>query len=239
MDMIMSILEDVSRWETPLTEIIPVNYGEFFLLDKWLLVLRAIEKKLPQTQIVIPTNGSRFNPDMIRQLCEIKTIKIINFSVNAFFEDVYKEFMGLNPEVMMNIESSIKQIKVWRPDIYIWVSMVFDPVYHTDLERDKFKKKWEDLGCYPQIIPAASAGRDRPAQYNLTQPCRSLFYDFVIGYDGKLSSCCFDSGFILDLGFYSSDVKKDWANEKLTQLRLLHNNHERNTIPLCKGCTYA
>jgi hypothetical protein len=43
----------------------------------------------------------------------------------------------------------------------------------------------------------------------------------------------------LDLGSYSGDLRKDWHNEQLTELRRLHNDHQREEIDLCKICTFA
>ena len=238
-DLITEILDDVSRWEEPLEEIVPVNYGEFFCRGDWLWILKAISQKLPQTMIVLPTNGSLINDEVIKELADIKTIKIINFSVNAFFEETYKSFTGLNPKNLDNIKETMQKLKVIRPDIFLVASMVFDPMYQTDLERDNFCEYWKQY-AFPQIIAAASARRpEKKACISNITPCRSIFSDIVIGYDRKLSSCCFDAGMILDLGSYTGDLKKDWHNTKLTELRNIHNEHRRQEIDLCKECSFS
>jgi radical SAM protein with 4Fe4S-binding SPASM domain len=238
-ELIKKIVEDISHWQTPLTEIVPVNYGEFFAHSHWAMILKMIEKKLPQTQITIPTNGLFFDFALIRTLCDISTVKILNFSINAFFEDTYRNFMGFNPNNIENIEKSIRQIHAWRPDIRLAVSMVFDPEYQTDLERDKFIEYWKDKAVV-SIMPAASCGRPSKKVLNpVKTPCRSLFSDLVVGYDGKLSSCCFDPNFSIYLGEYSGNLLKDWNNEQLTWLRKIHNEHKRDGIKICANCTFA
>jgi len=238
-DLINEVLDDVARWESPLVEIVPVNYGEFFLYPHWEYVLNAIKRKLPNTQVVIPTNGWVMTSGIIKVFAEIPNIKVINFSVNAFFEDTYEQFTGLNAKNIESIRNNIKHIHLLRPDITVWASMVFDPMYQTDLERDNFIQYWTGIAI-PQVIPAASARRPekKPCKPVLS-PCRSLFSDMVIGYDRKISSCCFDPSFSLDMGYYSGDAKKDWNSDRMQRIREIHNQHKRTEIELCKECTYA
>ena len=131
-ELIIQILKDVSRWDTPLEEIVPVNYGELFLRKDWEWLLNTIAQYLPKTMIVLPTNSSFFDTETIRALCQIPTVRIINFSVNAYFKETYEAFMGLKSEVMERLPSTISQIKALRPDIFLLASMVFDPQYQTD-----------------------------------------------------------------------------------------------------------
>mgnify|MGYP001576589479 FL=1 len=198
-----------------------------------------ISQKLPRTRIVLPTNGSLVDEQATKKLCEILTLRIINFSVNAYFDETYKAFMGLPPETKDRIYKAIQTIKVLRPDILIRVSIVFDPMYQTDLERDLFYLYWKKV-AEVWVLPAASAGRPEKQPCNpVIVPCGSLFSDIVIGFDGKLSSCCFDSGFRLDCGVYTGDLKADWNNKQLQELRAIHNAHKRDTIPLCRSCTFG
>ena len=249
MDMITKILKDISKWEKPLEEIVPVNYGEFFLREDWFEILTMIAQKLPYTTITLATNGSLIGDKEVINLCQIPTFKIINFSVNAYFDETYKEFMGLNPDTIQKIRKAIAQFRVLRPDIWTKVSMVFSPEYQTDLERDLFVNYWAGAGLSPidfpnrlrdiWVITDSSAGRRGHKPINPVKiPCRSIFSDFVIGYDGKLNSCCFDANFHLDLGYYEN-VIKDWHNDKITELRRKHNENKREKVDLCKVCTSA
>jgi len=236
---INNILKDVSQWNPHLNEIVPVNYGELFCRQDWYLILNMISSALPRTNLVLPTNGSFLNEERTQQLCKIPTLKLINYSINAFYEDTYEQFTGLKASNLKQIEQSVKMVKVLRPDILMLTSIVFDPQYQTDRERDDFITYWEKLAL-PQVIPASSAGRtEKTPQVVVKLPCRSIFSDMVIGYDGKLSSCCFDSGFTIDLEYYSGDLKADWNSSKFQELRRFHNEHQRDTISLCSRCTSA
>jgi len=238
-EFMVKILDDVKRWDEPLGEIVPMNYGEIFMRKDWVWVLQTISDKLPLTPIVIPTNGYALIEKNVDLLCSVETFKVINFSVNAYFDETYEKFTGLPAKNMQRIEEACKRIKVLRSDVVIRLSMVSDPMYQTDIEKDAFKKFWGQFGEV-WIIPAASSNRpDKKPIIHTSIPCRSIFSDIVVGYDGKLTSCCFDPSMIIDCGEYSGDLRRDWRNPKLEELRMVHNEHNRQTIKWCKGCSFA
>ena len=235
--LIAEIVNDVARWAEPLIEIVPVNYGEFFMREDWLQILQLIGAKLPKTQIVLPTNGALLDMSKAKALCKISTLRIINFSINAFFDETYEKFMGLNPDILRQIEKVMRLIKVLRPDIALWASMVFDPQYCSDLERDRFIEYWREI-AHPQILPAASAGRGTKILIPRVRPCRSIFSDIVVGFDRKISSCCFDADFSIDLGWYDGNLLGNWWSKEMVILREKHNEGRRQEIPLCKRCSF-
>lgn len=239
-EMIMKILNDVSRWEKPLEEVVPVNYGELFCRKDWLWVLQAISNKLPKTAIVLPTNGALIGEDEAKRLCEIQTLRMINFSINGFYNETYEAFTGLKVENLDKIYHAMQLIRTLRLDIVFRASMVFDPAYMSNREKDYFTDLWRRNNVEPWILPAVSCGREaKTVEIPRVAPCESIFKDIAIGYDGKLSVCCFDPNFSLDLGYYSGDLKKDWISPGLKELRGTHNKHERQNIPLCRSCSHA
>lgn len=239
LDKAKRIIDDIASWKEPLKEIVPVNYGEFFLYPQWAELLDYIQSKLPNTQIVIPTNGAVLTKPAIEKLAGIKTLRIVNFSVNAMFKETYEQFMGLPFETTQKIATHIKRLRELRPDITIWISCVADPIYQTQFEIEVFKAYWASFGQV-QILPNVTCGRpDKRVVIHNTQPCRSIFSDMAIGFDGKITCCCFNPGFDLDLGVYTGDAKKDWLNPKLKEFRALHNTGRRQEIELCKECSHA
>jgi len=247
-ELIEQILNDVSRWHKPLEEIVPVNYGEFFLRKDWFDIMRLISRKLPNTEITLATNGALVGQETVMKLCQIPQVRVINFSVDAYYDETYERFSGLPKETIPKIRQAMAQIKILRPDIRLKVSMVFDPVYQTDLERDLFEWYWQGAVTWNPmlrkpdvwVIAAASAGRpDKKPVHPVALPCRSIFDAIVIGYDGKISSCCFDAGFVIDLGYYKGNLLGSWHGPELTELRKTHNEHRRGEIELCRKCTFA
>ena len=236
-DLLLEILNDVSKWNEPLEEIIPVNYGELFYCQDWYMILKLIDDMLPHTDIVIPTNGTLLDEDKLKQLITIKNIFVINFSINAYLPETYKAFMGLESSNLERIKEHMLFLKQERPDINLWASMVYDPAYQSEKEKELFVEYWKDY-AFPQIIAASNCGRYE-LQVRTTLPCRSIFSDIVVGFDRKLTSCCFDPGFSINLGEYSGDLKKDWHNPQLEELRRLHNEGFRSRIIECFNCSFS
>ncbi len=238
-DLLDEVLEDISKWKEPLEEIIPVNYGEFFTLPDWYEVLKLISFKLPDTHITIPTNGSLLDKEKAKALCSIPSLYLVNFSINAFLPDVYEAFMGLPAKTMIQIREVVKVIQSYRPKVTLWASFIHLPCYHTEMEKEMFCNFWKSIGVEPQVLTPASAGLGVRMMVPSYLPCRSIFSDLVIGYDKRLSSCCFDAGFKIQLSSYTGNIKRDWRNSRLEGLRKLHNDGKRGQIELCAVCTFA
>ena len=141
-DMLHHVLDEIAGWDTPLTEIVPIHYGEFFLNPDWLYILKCIESKLPHTKIAIPTNGSMLDDNRVDELVKIKTLSYINFSVYAYFEETYRKVIGLDPVVLEQIEDAIRKIAELRPDIRIVVGMSSHIPEISECEVTLLKSKW-------------------------------------------------------------------------------------------------
>ena len=63
--------------------------------------------------------------------------------------------------------------------------------------------------------------------------------DIVVGFDRKISSCCFDASFSIPLGMYEGDLLRNWWSKEMVEFRELHNTHKRTEIDICKNCTFA
>ena len=236
LEYVEKIMRDVKGWKFPLEEIVPVNYGEFFTYKYWYEFLRLAERLLPQTKVVIPTNGSELDWQLDKLLL-CQNVKLLNFSINGFLGTTYELFMKLPSANINKIRGMIPKIKQQRPDITIWISMVYDPIYQSEAEKDLFVEAWKPFGT-PWVLAASNCNRS-PLSIHTSLPCRSLFSDMVIGFDGRVSACCFDAGFKLDLGRFTGSVEEAWHNEKLDNLRQLHLAGKRQSCLWCYGCSFA
>ena len=82
-EMASAIILDAASWRKPLEELVPVNYGEALLYPYWRELFEEAQKYLPGTNIVLPTNGLLMIEENVRFLASIKTLKLVNFSINA------------------------------------------------------------------------------------------------------------------------------------------------------------
>ncbi|MBA7678517.1 hypothetical protein ES703_86793 [subsurface metagenome] len=234
------ILDEAASWPEPLKEIVPIHYGELFLDPNWYDTLKSIETRLPQTGIVVPTNGSMLDQAAVEKLATIKTLSIIGFSVNAFFQETYCALMGLEAENIPKIKQAINQLKTLRPDVRIMVSMVYSPIYQTELEKNLFKEEWKDYT--PEVyVQTASYCHDYFKPLIKTNvPCWSIFADFIILSDGRVCPCCWDSDGTTIVGEVTQEKILDiWHGKAMNNLRELHNFGRRNEVPLCSECTFS
>lgn len=237
---IEEIINEIAQWPQHPQEVVPVNYGEMLIHEQWFDILKLVEIKLPRTRIVLPTNGALLDWEKLRKLLTIKTLRLVNLSINAAFDESYEAIMSLPASNIQRLRNIAARIRQDRPDITVWASMVHSSLWLTDLERDRFIEFWRDVAI-PQVNSATFCGNGEKPWRMVKEPCRSLFSDMVIGADGKIGSCCYDVGFTHDLGQHPQDgtLLEIWNGPKFRVLREVHNAGKRGNIPICAGCTFA
>jgi len=239
MKLLEHILDDAATWPQALEEIAPIHYGEFFLNPEWYGILKLIERKLPQTAIVLPTNGSMLDPQTVAKLSTIRTLKILNISVNAYFAETYEQLMGLKADTILRIKEAVRYLKVLMSPITVWLSMVYDPSYQTEKEKDLFEQEWQPYGIV-KVHPASFCRDYRKPTIPSKIPCRSIFIDFVVLWDGRVAPCCWDSNGEIIVGDVTKQKILDvWHGEAMNTLRELHNQGRRDKIELCSLCSFS
>lgn len=243
MELLNKALDDIASWPKPLEEIVPVNFGEFFLRKDWCDILKLVERRLPKTRIALPTNGSLMDNAAVGQIASISTVKWVNFSINAFFKETYEQFTGLGVEVIDRIKRAAELLRFLRPDIVTCASMIFDSAYQSELERDKFIEFWRPLVSLVSINHAVYCNSPlKKPVIPVKTACRSIFDGLVVLYDGTVvTGCCWDSSgkLVLDK-FPNQTLLQIWQGEGLGRLTQLHNQGKREEIELlCRMCGFA
>jgi radical SAM protein with 4Fe4S-binding SPASM domain len=71
------------------------------------------------------------------------------------------------------------------------------------------------------------------------EPCRLLWSDMVVAWDGRVMLCCVDYEGEVTLGdLKNQNLKEIWKGEKLRKVRETHLKGEFQKTPLCDRCTY-
>jgi pyruvate-formate lyase-activating enzyme len=70
-----------------------------------------------------------------------------------------------------------------------------------------------------------------------TIPCLSPLTNLSISWDGKVTLCCVDSNFSLDIGTIDEGIVNLFNSEKLNYLRKLHLQGKFEKISICSYCT--
>lgn len=204
------------------------------------------------------SNGSLMTEKKARALLALQNFKRVNFSVNAFDAPVYDRVMiGLNREVVY--ENILRFLKI-RKDLGSKVKVRISGVVFEET-KDQTKKLYNFWSCqpgvdnvyFPVLRNRAGATIDLEAKYNnieysplsrkgnVLHPCRFLWEDLYIYWDGKVGVCCEDTALRrLIIGDLNSNSLKDiWLGDKINNIRQLHLDGKRLTHPICgKSCTY-
>lgn len=233
-------VEDIRGWPQPPVELVPSNYGETWLYPKWFEALQLISRRLSRTQIVVPTNGTLLTDGSVGKLASIPTVKLVNFSVNALFPETYEAFHQLpGQKSLETITRAIVSLRQLRPDITIWVSMVRSSEYQSPREVELFTEHWSEYGIV-QLNQAEHS--NRPPLSMVKQPCRSLFSDLVVLWDGRCMSCCYaaDAQEELVVGDATRERLLDiWHGKRFMEIRRLHTEGRRGELSTCRICTFA
>jgi radical SAM protein with 4Fe4S-binding SPASM domain len=98
-------------------------------------------------------------------------------------------------------------------------------------------KRWPE-GPDEGSAPASSEPVDAPAVDETSRrPCRMLWKNFSILYDGRVSACCKDAEAELIIGdVRQNSIKEIWSGPVIKRLREMHKNGEWREIPICARC---
>lgn len=238
--LLEKILEDARSLPYPLNEVVPTGWGEPWLVPRWHEILMLISRSLPRTMMVIPTNGTLLVGDMVDRLAQVLTLKLVNFSVNAFLPSTYEAYFKLPADRMEIVERAIVRLKQLRPDIAIWISMCRESTLQSAREVELFQEKWSKYGQV-QISQAEYAGvLGREPITPVLLPCRSLWSDLAVLHDGRISSCCYDADAAIILGdVMTENLLNIWHGKAFTELRQKHLSGKRAEVKLCSQCTFA
>ena len=70
-------------------------------------------------------------------------------------------------------------------------------------------------------------------------PCRLLWTEMVISWDGRVSLCCNDYENKAVLGdIKTQSIKEIWSGERLNSIRNFHKKRKFDRIGICKNCEY-
>lgn len=239
-ELLMKCLEDVKDFPQVLSEVVLSNYGETFMYPQWYQAMELTVKILPHTPIVLPTNGTFLTEETVNKLCLIPTLKLVNVSVNAFLPETYRKFHSIDPKAIEVIKSGITRVRQLRPDITIWVSMAYDYLCQSPREVELFREFWSQYGIV-QVNTVSYAGvKGKEPLIPVSLPCRSIFSDMVIAYNGDVSSCCFDVNIEVNLGNANETNLLDiWNSSKFAEFRRKHNEGKRAKFAICSKCSFA
>jgi radical SAM protein with 4Fe4S-binding SPASM domain len=217
------------------------GFGEPFLDGLFFKRVRYAKKK-GLGRVTTNTNAAFMDREKAKKVID-SGLDEIYISFDAATRPTYQKIRpGLNfATVEKNISNLIKlKKKKESQSPKIFLSFV-----ESDLNRHEvsaYLKKWQDKvdGISISLVHNWTGKVDFGQETSgLRDPCRLLWTDMVVSFDGRVPLCCNDYENRLILG----DIKKQtieevWGGKNLKKVRKLHLAGRFKKIPLCKACQY-
>lgn len=196
------------------------------------------------------SNGALMTADLA-EAAILAGLDQINFSLDAYSREAYGKIrVGLPFEVVMNNVRDFINLRnnLGRRKPLVTVDLIENQ--HNQGETKPFINRWKGIadlvnittlhtwaGSYREKV--GSGQLHRKSEVIKREPCRFLWTDMVINWDGRVSACCQDYEANLVVGDATkTPLKEIWRGKVLSFLREKHLAGRMEEIPLCRNCDY-
>ncbi len=241
-DLYKKCIDEIAE-KRPDSRVWLVAFGEPFILkDMPERIKYAKDKGL--TDIVLNSNGTLINYDNAKAVIQAG-LDAVYIGVDATSLDVYEQ-IRVNPagaSLQRTIDNILEYKKALdefgNPSQKLFVQFVVMSI--NEHQKDDFIAFWKEKGVNVKVRPMISwAGKME--FNNLVQqidrlPCKWMFTDLTVTYDGKIPYCANDQEYercVADIS--DKPIEKIWNNE-LKKWRMIHLESRWNELPdFCKKC---
>lgn len=202
-----------------------------------------LAKKRGLGRVTTNTNGSLLNAEVAENLIR-SGLDEIYISIDANTPETYQKVRGSSrfSVVEKNVRLLLrKRSAIGRKNPTVTLSYVESEL--NKHETQDFVSKWRNMVDCISISKIHNWTGDIPIEsstgYRMRDPCRLLWTDMVINWDGTVPLCCNDYNNSMKFGDLKHDsLEAIWSGEKMKAIRELHKEKRFNEIPTCRNCTY-
>jgi len=232
MENIIRILDEVKDYKPAVS---PSYWVEPLVLKNFKDVVReATKRKVP---VSIATNGLLINDEMARFL--VDHVSLISVSIDATTKETLIKTRSTSR--LAKIENAVfllleKRGSKESPRILVNFT-VEDCNRH---EQEEFLQKWiphvdavriNGMYTYERTIDNLAVTRERT-------PCREIYDQMSIDFNGEVRMCCLDGFRVTSLGnVFEEGVYNVWHGEAFTAIRRNHEEKNYGAQPFCETCT--
>ncbi len=239
------IVEKVCRdsFKKPLKKMNLFGFGESLLYPRLVEVAKYIKQTLPYVELNLSTNAQLLNNGIADGLLR-SGIDRINIDIDGAAKSTYEAVRKqLDYDVVVNnVKEFIKKRNQDNSKTKLSVTMIDMDITHNEIK--SFKKMWTGLADEIFLNNYNTwAGTFTDRNINNQQlarpsfPCKNLWREMTINYNGKVSFCCMDFNSTIIIGDVTKQsIEEIWHGEIIGKLRKLHLEGKSNEIPLCRNC---
>lgn len=240
MDLFKKIIDECA--DTGIDYVTIYGFGEPLLDNKFIEKVKyAKEKGL--SRVTTNTNAAFMTKEKAKEIIKAGLDEIY-ISFDAATRKTYKK---IRPNLkfdevtknILNLVEEKKKLQSEKPLVYL--SFV-----ESDLNRQEvgqYERKWKGLadGISFSIVHnwTGEVPFGRTESSTPRDPCRLLWMDMVVSFDGKVPLCCNDYENRVILGDASCQkIEKIWGGEKLKMIREKHLKGKFEEVVICSSCQY-
>lgn len=230
--------------------IITINKdGEPLLHPELPRMIKYAKDKKAAYKINFYTNGILLTEE--KSLDLIKSgLDTIHISIDAFTNETYRKIK--NSQKFETVEENVKRFVELKKKLHSKTPLVIAKIIHTPDTKDEislFANKWKQIADFIEIgeyhtwngtLNDTSLSEQHEAKQRIKRyPCTFLWYNPVILWDGRVTTCCVDyqgKGILGDLK--EESLAKIWQGDTLRNLRIAHLKENYGSVPLCSNCQF-
>ena len=217
------------------------------LLDRFFIDRIIYAKNRGIKTVLTNTNGVLLSEELAGDLIR-SGLDLVVISIDAATQETYKivrpsGHLGTVEKNVRNLVKMKRTVGSSRPTVVL-------DFLQTPENRDesgRFIKKWKGIAdkiCVSYMHDWASSVEVEGKVLDFhghayREPCRLLWTDLVISWDGRVPLCCIDFENEVILGnVENSSIWQVWHDGPMSKVRRAHLDAKFRDIPLCARCSY-
>ncbi|MBI2933638.1 MAG: SPASM domain-containing protein [Planctomycetes bacterium] len=225
-----------------------MGLGEPFLHPR-LIEMSRVAKRAGIRHVFTSTNGTTVNEETAARIVLESGFDEICFSVDGANSATYEgvRSRGAYEAVVRNVERMFRMRARWgrsRPHFVVQLLLMRE----TAGEVERFVSRWRPwlrLGDRMSIRDVDRFGglvEDRrvrdPHAGRVRAPCKQLWRDAAVSWDGKVTVCCKDVYWRLSVADATKQsLREIWRSAAWNRLRDLHREGRYEALPICRNCS--
>jgi len=220
-----------------------IKDGESLLHPKLFEMIAYAKKRKVAHRIDLFSNGSLLDQKKGKALIE-SGLDVLHISLNAAFPGTHKKISGT--DTYRKVDSNLKNFMALRKRLKARNPLVIAKAIRMEPFSKKEEKKFREIwtGVVDQIIITPlhnyAGGLEYSKTTNMRWPCLPLWFNPVINYDGKVTTCCanYMNNELIMGDVRRQSLKRIWQSKNYQRLRQDHLRGDFSNWPTCQSCDY-